>query len=144
MGSFIGTRPIGTMHLKQHKTMGWTNLMHSLQITVRRRYNAANFLTNIHKRHPIARPLGWGVGCLLWIQHLIDILPVIIYLVFTILDRVLAALDCTLWREQQMHNQTACKFNEIYCAFVVFNWCSAHDSSLNKWMIFIGNCLGTN
>ena len=42
---------------------------------VRCRYNAVNFLTNIHKRHPIARPLGRGNGCLLWIQHLIDILP---------------------------------------------------------------------
>ena len=32
-------------------------------------YNVLNFHTNIHKRHLIA--LGW----LLWIQHLIDILP---------------------------------------------------------------------
>ena len=38
-------------------------------------YNVVNFLTNIHKRHLIARPLGCGLGCLLWIQHLIDILP---------------------------------------------------------------------
>ena len=35
------------------------------------RYNAVNFFTNIHKRRPIAR----GMGCFLWIQHLIDILP---------------------------------------------------------------------
>ena len=41
---------------------------------VRCRYNAVNFLTNIHKRHPIARPLGRGMGCLLWILHLVDIL----------------------------------------------------------------------
>ena len=26
-------------------------------------YNAVNFLTNIHKRHAIARPLGRGMGC---------------------------------------------------------------------------------
>ena len=43
--------------------------------TVRCRYNAVNFLTNIHERHPIARPLGPAMVCLLWIQHLIDILP---------------------------------------------------------------------
>ena len=43
--------------------------------TVRCRYNAVNFRTNIHKRHPIAHPSGWGMGCLLWIQHLIDMLP---------------------------------------------------------------------
>ena len=38
-------------------------------------YNVDNFLKNIHKRHPIARPLGRGMGCLFWIQHLIGILP---------------------------------------------------------------------
>ena len=36
------------------------------QYTVRCRYNAVNFLTNIHKRHPITRPLGRDMGCLLW------------------------------------------------------------------------------
>ena len=36
---------------------------------------AVNFLTNIHKQHPIPCPLGRDMGCLLWIQHLIDILP---------------------------------------------------------------------
>ena len=43
--------------------------------TVRCHYTMVNFLTNIHKRHPIAWPLGQGMRCLLWIQHLIDILP---------------------------------------------------------------------
>ena len=38
-----------------------------MQGTVRCRYNAVNFLTNIHKRHPIAHPLGRGMGFLLWI-----------------------------------------------------------------------------
>ena len=33
------------------------------------------FVTNIHKRHPIACLLRWGMVCLLWIQHLMDILP---------------------------------------------------------------------
>ena len=35
--------------------------------TVRCRYNAVNFLQNPHNRHPIARPWGWGMGCLLWL-----------------------------------------------------------------------------
>ena len=43
--------------------------------TVRCRYNAVKFLINVHKRHPIARPLGRGMDSLLSIQHLIDILP---------------------------------------------------------------------
>ena len=62
------------------------------------RYNAVNFLTNIHKRHPIARPLGRGMGRLLWIQHLIDVLTQLLKLFMwylTILDRVITALDCT-------------------------------------------------
>ena len=51
-----------------------TGLVCNWIYTVRCRYNAANFLTNLYKRHPIAHPLGRGMGCLLWIQHLIDIL----------------------------------------------------------------------
>ena len=65
--------------------------------TVWCRYNAANFITNIHKRHPMARPLGRGMGCLLWIQHLIDIMSQFLQLLMqklTILDRVITALDC--------------------------------------------------
>ena len=37
--------------------------------TVRYRYNAVNFLTNIRKRHPIHRP---SMGCVLWVQPLFD------------------------------------------------------------------------
>ena len=33
--------------------------------TVRCHYNAINFVTDIHKRYPISRLLGWGMGCLL-------------------------------------------------------------------------------
>ena len=43
--------------------------------TVRCCYSVVSFLHNSHKRHPIARPLEQGMGCVLWIQHLIDTLP---------------------------------------------------------------------
>ena len=64
--------------------------------TVRSRYNVDNFLKNIHKIHSIARPLGRGMVCLLWINHLTDILPESVqsfmqYLI--ILDRAITALD---------------------------------------------------
>ena len=65
--------------------------------TVRCRYNAVNFITNIHKRHPMARPLGRGMGCLLWIQHLIDLMAQFLQLLvqnLTIFYRVITALDC--------------------------------------------------
>ena len=47
----------------------------------------------------MARPLGWGMGCILWAKPLIDILPQFLQLFmhyYTILDRVLTALDC-IW-----------------------------------------------
>ena len=65
---------------------------------MRCRYNAVNFLKNINKRHPIARPLGRGMGCLLWIQDLIDILPQFLQLLMqylTTLHRVITALYCS-------------------------------------------------
>ena len=48
---------------------------HSKIDTVLCRYIAVNFLTNINERHPIAHQLGRGLGCQLWIQHFVDILP---------------------------------------------------------------------
>ena len=83
---------------------GWLSI-HTMSVimvierhnTVRCGFNAVNFITNIHKRHPMARPLGRGMGCLLWIQHLIDIMSQFLQLLvqnFTILDRVITAPDC--------------------------------------------------
>ena len=43
--------------------------------TVQCCYNKVNFLQIPHNGHPIAQPWGWGMGCLLWIQILIYVLP---------------------------------------------------------------------
>ena len=43
--------------------------------TVLCQYSAAKFLPNIHKRHPIAHPLGRVMECLFGVQTLIDFLP---------------------------------------------------------------------
>ena len=43
--------------------------------TVRCRYNAIIFLPAPHQRHPIARPLGQGMGWFLWFQYLVYIFP---------------------------------------------------------------------
>ena len=89
-----------TCCLTRHQAILWTNSGLSSAFsrgTVRCRYNAVNFLTNIHKRHPIARPLGRGMGCLLWIQRLIDTLSQFLQLFMqylTILDRAITALHC--------------------------------------------------
>ena len=68
-------------------------------------YNTVNFLTNIHKRHPIAHSLGWGMGCLLWIQHLIDILSQFLQLFMQyliILDHIITTLDCVCIIDQKV------------------------------------------
>ena len=45
--------------------------------TVRCHYNAVNFLRNPHNTHPIARPWGRDMGCLLCFQYLIHFLPLL-------------------------------------------------------------------
>ena len=87
-----------------------------MQYTVWCRYNAVNFLKNIHNRHPIARPLGRGMVCLLGIHHLSDILPEFLqsfmqYL--AILDRVITALDCI---GIQAHTLTLAILLATFCA----------------------------
>ena len=37
-------------------------------------YNVVNFLPNSHKIHPLAHPLGWALGCILWVKTLIHTL----------------------------------------------------------------------
>ena len=67
--------------------------------TVRAVITRSIVFKNIHKRHLMARPLVRGMGCRLWIQHLIDILPQCMHVVMqylTILDRVITARDCTV------------------------------------------------
>ena len=70
--------------------------------TVPCRYNAVNFLANINKRHPLEQ----GVGCILWIQHLIDILPQFLQLFvqyLTILDCIIMALGCISFNKFNMN-----------------------------------------
>ena len=60
-------------------------------------YNAVIFLPNPPQRHPIARPLGQGMRCLLWIQTVLYILPLSVQWClqyYVILDHVITALHC--------------------------------------------------
>ena len=68
--------------------------------TVLCRYNASIFFLNPCNRHPIARPLGRGMGFLLWIQHWYSaefLQSFMQYLI--VLDRVVIALDCNLLKK---------------------------------------------
>ena len=122
-----------------------TNSSGTLLSTVRCRYNAVNFITNIHKRHPMARPLGRGMGCLLWIQHLIDIMSQFLQLLMqnlTILDRVITALDCIVYvmymhqkiiKNIQYDSKLAVNVIGNYQLQVLYSptvWCSTHWGSV--------------
>ena len=70
-----------------------------LGCTVRCRYNAVNFHPNVHKRHLIVRPKARDMGCLLWIEHLIHVLPLSLSYHMqnhVMLDIAKTALHCTL------------------------------------------------
>ena len=78
----LSKRPWGRGTVVHYGLKVWVCIPHLplSRNAVRCRYNAVNFFT---KRHPIARPLGRGIGCLLWIQHLIysASAPVIIHVI---------------------------------------------------------------
>ena len=65
------------------------------------RYNAVNFLENVHKRHPLARPLGkvWGVYCgsSIWLIKKFCLSSCNFFIWYlTTYDFVTTALDCVL------------------------------------------------
>ena len=79
-------------------------------------YNPVNFLQNQHKIHPIAHPLGWGMGCILWIPTLIHILSQSLqrwtqYCV--ILDRVITALDCIMSSKMGSYKKNKGEINAL-------------------------------
>ena len=66
--------------------------------TVQCRYNG-QFSPEFLKIHPIGRPLGQGMGCILWFQTLIYTLSQSLQWFMqwhVILDRVITALDCIM------------------------------------------------
>ena len=52
-----------TRALQTRRKWYWTG-----RKTLQCRYNTVNFIRNCHNRHPIARPQGRAMGCLLWVQ----------------------------------------------------------------------------
>ena len=91
--------------------------------TVRCRYNAVNFHQNHHKTRPIAHPLGRDMGCILWVQTYIHILPQSPQLCVqyhVILDGVITAFDCSL--------------------YIILAICTAYNICNMLWYaLFIGN-----
>ena len=76
------------------------------QYTVWCLYNTVNFLQNIHERHPAARPSGWAMGCLFWVQPLVDILPQFLQWrmkYHVILDCVITALNSETKQHSRMN-----------------------------------------
>ena len=106
--------------------------------TVRCHYNVINFLTNIHKRHPIARPLGRGMGVFvdLAADWYCASVPVIIYVISY---NIGPCYNCTwLYRTvnhrlinqststYKLHRNITCKHHFKYCSNCILlnlkNW----------------------
>ena len=91
--------------------------------TVRCRYNAVNFLRHSHKIHPIARPLGRDMGCLLCSPILIYIWP--------------QSLQSCMQHHIYIYNKYArisCdRFTQTVCNRVYISW-SASYTAHNKFM----------
>ena len=71
----------------------WLSLTHC---SVRARYIAVIFLRITHEKHPIARPLGRGMGCDLQVQSLTEVLPLL--LLGCVLNRVVYDRDISYHR----------------------------------------------
>ena len=108
--------------------------------TMQCRYNAVHFLPNPHNRHPIARPWGRGMGCLLWFWYLTLFLPLLSYCCKQYHDklgRVITALDCTNTTAQ--HTTCAIQMythgNNITC---IHDMCSIFFTSFRiDWQDFL-------
>ena len=98
-----------------------------MPITVPCRYNAANFVPIPYKRHLIARPSGRGMGCLLWVQILVNFLLLSVQRNLwyrNILDRVKTALDCIYtWPEHlpMSHHLTVTGHQQEQCWLLSYN-----------------------
>ena len=69
------------------------------------------------KRHPIARPLASGMGCLLWIQILIYILLESLercMLYHVILDRVVTVLHCSCTKRSNIMKYIQIKRGKLF------------------------------
>ena len=79
---------------------------------MRCRFNAVNFLENPHKRHPIDRPNGRAMGCLLWVHTQVYIMPRELQRCvqcYVILNRLITALNCS-WKRPSWQTGTRLSF----------------------------------
>ena len=89
-------------------------------------YNAvplqhSQFLQDPYKRHPIARPWGWGMGCLLWVQSLIYVL--------------LLSLQCCIisWHIGLRYNGTLLYFYVRYYVSIFIRFFLTHSKIKTHW-----------
>ena len=112
-------------------------------------YKTVNFLQNPRKKHPIARPNRWVMGCLLVIQIRIYILQQWCFQYHVILDHVLTAPDCTsvavccntvsLWI-LAIERPTACASGARYGVSIMSSksdLCSKLPSAVQSWKSWV-------
>ena len=82
------------------------------------------FFQKYQQRHPIARPIGPGMGCILLIQRLLHIMPQFLQLLMqylTTLDHVVTALDC-IWKKWNKIPELLSSNNFLIIHKVVCKW----------------------
>ena len=101
---------------------------------MRWRYNAVDFLQNSHNRHPIARSLVRGMGCLSWKQTTIYVLPQYRRTVYKIMNRIITIFDNICHDSWRMFNFNLKIF--VYIPTYGFLWPMKwilHISLLSFW-----------
>ena len=106
---------------------------------MRCRYNAVHFHQNPHIRHPIARPLGRGMGRLLRVQPLIYIQPKFLQWCMqyhVILSRITPALDCTYKSKAMACGSALISIQMIYNhIYPITKSCAYRCKIYNKYII---------
>ena len=65
---------------RQEKRHNLYNISHEICMWISVVQHYSQISPNPHNRHSISCPLGWDMGCVLWVQTLIYILPLLLYL----------------------------------------------------------------
>ena len=109
---------MGFMVMNGIDLIHFRNYLHQYQSTVWCCYNAVSFHPNSHKRHPLARLLGQGMGCLFWYN-----LWCIFIICLSHCHTIHKIMIC--WTTLQWHSTVACiqhKVHEILWMLHIGMW----------------------
>ena len=105
---------------------------------MQRHYNTVNFHPNPHKRHPIVRPWGRGMGCLLCVQPLSKFCPSRCSVVYNIMfyETTLQQHSTAYPTEARLGCHCPCKCRARPSADTMLTTKSSMFSSKHPWTPF--------